>query len=213
MSPEENERSSYYQEIAAAFFRQRGGPFLLSPKDMTTIASWETMGVPLEAAREGIEKAMEYFRTQARERGKVRALAACNSQVLKAFERYRERSVGRHVPAKTRAEKRTLMVAEISRFLKDLPGPISFLREPYERALGLLEAGRPDEEALERLEERIERLMAEKCQAPYKESIRKEFEAEFHLPDGKQAADVFALKLVKNLRMKYKVPYVTFPYY
>ncbi len=213
MSPEEKERSRYYQEIAAAFFRQRGGPFLLSPKDMTTIASWETLGVPLEVAREGIEKAMEYFRTQARERGKVRALAACNSQVLKAFERFRDRGVGRHVPIKTRAEKRAMMVAEIDRFLKDLPGPMFFLREPCERALGLLTAARPDEEALERLEEKIERLMAEKCPAPDKDSIRKEFEAEFMSLKGKEAADVFALKLVKGLRMKYKVPYVTFPYY
>ena len=213
MPPEEKERSRYYQEIAAAFFRQRGGPFMLSPKDMATIASWETMGIPLEAAREGIEKAMEYFRTEARERGKVRALAACNSQVLKAFERFRERSVGRHAPAKTRAEKRMLMVAETSRFLKDLPGPMSFLREPCERALGLLEAARPDEEALERLEEKIEHLMTEKCPGEDKVAARKDFEAEFPLLDGKEAADVFALKLVKNLRVKYKVPYVTFPYY
>jgi hypothetical protein len=213
MSPEEKERSRYYQEIAAAFFRQRGGPFMLSPKDMTTIASWETMGVPLEAAREGIEKAMEYFRTQARERGKVRALAACNSQVVKAFERFRERSVGRHAPAKTRVEKRALMVAEIGRFLKDQPGPMSFLREPCERALGLLEAAQPDEEALERLEEKIEHLIAEKCPAEDKDAAKKDFEAEFSSLKGKEAAEIFALKLVKNLRMKYKVPYVTFPYY
>lgn len=213
MPLEEKERSRYYQEIAAAFFRQRGAPFMLSPKDMATIASWETLGVPLESAREGIEKATEYFRTQAPNRGRVRALSACNSQVLKAFERFRDRSVGRHTPAKTRAEKRALMVAEIGRFVKDLPSPVSFLREPSERALELLEAGRPDEEALERLEERIEHMMTEKCPTQEKETIRKEFEAEFPSLKGRDAADAFAVKLVKSLRTRYKVPYVTFAYY
>jgi len=154
MPPEEKDRSRYYQEIAAAFFKQRGGPFMLSPRDMTTIASWETLGVPLEAAREGIEGAFEYFKSQARDPRKVRALAACNSQVLKAFEGLRDRRVGRQAPVRSRLEKKAAIMSEVGLFLKDLPRPVSFLKEPYERALGLLRQERPDEEALERLEER-----------------------------------------------------------
>jgi hypothetical protein len=213
MSPEEKDRSRYYQEIAAAFFKQRGGPFMLSPRDLTTIASWETLGVPLQAAREGIERAFEYFKTQARDPRKVRALAACNSQVLKAFERLRDRRVGRQVPVRSRLQKKAAIMSEVGGFLKDLPRPVSFLKEPYEHALGLLKQDQPDEQALERLEEQVERLLADQCPAVDRAAVRKDVEAEFPSLGAKEASEILSLKLLKTMRSKYGIPYLTFPYY
>jgi len=213
MPPEEKDRSRYYQEIATAFFKQRGGPFMLSPRDLTTIASWETLGVPLDAAREGIDKAFEYLKTQGRDPRKVRALAACNSQALKAFERFRERQVGRQVPVRSRLEKKAAIMSEVGRFLKDIPRPVSFLKEPYEQALGLLRQDQPDEEALERLEEKVERLLADRCPADNKAAVSKDVAAEFPLLAAKEAAEVQAMMLLKTMRSKYGIPYLTFAYY
>lgn len=213
MSPEEKDRSRYYQEIAAAFFKQRGGPFMLSPRDMTTIAAWETLGVPLEAVREGIDKAFEYLKTQARDPRKVRALAVCNSQVLKAFERLRDRRVGRQAPVRSRLEKKAAIMSEVGRFLKDLPRPVSFLEGPYEHALGLLSQDQPDEEALERLEEKVERLLADQCPAEERAAVRKEVEAGFPSLGAKEASEILSLKLLKTMRTKYRIPYLTFSYY
>jgi hypothetical protein len=213
MSSEEHDRSRYYQEIAAAFFKQRGGPFMLSPRDLTTIAAWETLGVPLEAAREGIDRAFEYFKAQARDPRKVRALAACNSQVLKALERFRDRRVGRKAPLKSRLEKKAAIVSEVGRFLKELPRPVSFLKEPCEQALELLRHDPPDEEALERLEDKVERLLADHGPAEDRAAVRREVEAEFPSLGAKEASEILSMKLLKVLRSKYAIPYLTFPYY
>jgi hypothetical protein len=213
MPPQEKDRSRYYQEIAAAFFKQRGGPFMLSPRDMTTIAAWEKLGVPLEAAREGIDRAFEYLKTRARDPRKVRALAVCSSQVLKAFERFRDRRVGRQAPVRSRLEKKAAIVSEVGRFLKSVPGPVSFLKEPYEQALGLLMPEKPDEEALERLEDRVGRLLTDRCPAEDRDAVRREVEADFPSLAVKEASEIMALKLLKTMRAKYKIPYLTFPYY
>ena len=213
MPLEEKERSRYYQEIAAVFFKQRGGPFLLSPKDLATIAGWEAMGVPLEAAREGIVQAFEHSRTGPSVRRTIRTLAACQSQVLKAFDRFRDRGVGRPVKAKSRDEKRAAMIAEARRFLRFLPEPVSFLKDFYEEALDLLGKGKPDEDALERLEAKVERLLAERGPAQDKADVRRALAEEFPWLGAKEADRVFDLKLIKSLRVKYQIPYITFPFY
>jgi hypothetical protein len=213
MPAEEKERSRYYQEIAAAFFKQRGGPFLLSPWDMATIQAWESMGVPLEAAREGIDKAFEYRRTVAPARGRIRHLAACNSQVLKAFERGRERRVGAEARVATRAEKKARIEAEARRFLGESPGAVSFLKGPFERALAILASDAPDEEALEGLEDEVEKLLVERAPEAERAEARRAIAREFPKLHGRETAEVLALKLVKTLRLKYKIPHLTFPYY
>lgn len=162
MPQEEKERSRYYQEIAAAFFKQRGGPFLLSPKDLATIASWEALNIPLETVCEGIDRAFEYHRTIAPVRRNIRALSACGPQVLKAFERRREREVGRPANVATRREKKVRIADEVGRFLKEVPPSVSFLKEPFERALEILRQEKPDEDVLEWLEARIERTLVER---------------------------------------------------
>ena len=214
MPPEEKERSRYFQEIAAVFFRERGGPFLLSPKDMATIASWESLGVPLEAACEGVVRAFEHNRTGRPDaRRTIRSLAGCQSQVLKAFELFRDRRVGRPVKTKSRDQKRAAMIVEARRFLDLLPGEMVFLKAPFERALGLLEKDQPDEEALERLESEIERLLIAHAPAGDMADIRRTWDEGSPSKGEGAAADAFNIKVLKSLRAKYRIPYITFHYY
>ncbi len=213
MPSEEQDRSRYYQAIAAAFVRRRGGPALLSPNDQAVIARWEALGIPLEAALEGIQNAFNYHGIQAPVRRNIRALAACSPQVLKAFERLRDRNVGRQVKVRPRAEKRKEIAAEARLFLERLPAEAAFLKEPYEEVLGLVSRERPDEEALERVEARIEGLLVKHAPSAEREAVRRAVEEEFPALRGTEEDEVFRLKLIKSLRAAYRVPYVTFPYY
>jgi len=213
MCPDDQEQSRYYQEIAAVFFKQRGGPFLLSPKDLATIAGWEALGVPLDSAREGITRAFEYARTGPYARRTIRTLAACEPQVLKAFDRFRERRVGGASKPKSREEKQAAMAGEARRFLQNVPAAVSFLKAPCEEALAILEAGRPDEDALERLEDGVERLLVERASEADREEARRALAKEFPRLGPKEAERLLGLKLVKSLRAKHKIPYITFPYY
>jgi hypothetical protein len=210
---DDKERSKYYQEIAAAFFKQRGGPFLLSPKDLSTIASWEAMNIPLETVREGIERAFEYYRTMAPVRRNLRSLTACGPQVLKAFERRREREVGRTATVSTHREKKERMAAEVRRFLEDVPPSLTFLKEPFERALGLLSQEKPDEDALEKLEALAERALIEHAPAQDRDEADRAVALEYPILRGAEAAEACRTKLLKSLRDTHRIPYITFPYY
>ncbi len=213
MSPDEKERSEYYQGVAAAFFRQRGGGSVLTSRDLDVIASWESMGIPLEVAREGIDRAFEYHRTIAPVRRNLKTLAACGSQVLKAFERHRDRAVGGQVKVRTRPEKKARIVTEAKRFLDHMPAGVSFLKEAYARALELLKNDKPDEDALERLEDEVERRLEERAAGADREQARRSVAAEFPGLKGDEAVEAARLKLIKNQRDKFKIPYITFPYY
>lgn len=213
MPPEEKDRSRYYQEIAAAFLKRRGGPFLMSSKDLALIASWEAQGIPLDTVLEGIEKAFDYYRNAAPVKRAVRTLAACGPQVLKAFERRRDRAVGGAVKVAPRREKRERIAGEVRRFLAAVPDPVSFLRAPFEEALTLVDREEPDEEALERLEAGVEKLLAENAAAGERDSARRDVAREFPKLAASQAEEAVRLKLLKSLREKYRVPFITFPYY
>ncbi len=213
MSSDEKDRSEYYQGIAAAFFRQRGGGAVLTSRDLDVIASWESMGIPLGVVREGIDRAFEYHRTIAPVRRNLKTLAACGSQVLKAFERHRDRAVGGQVKVRTREEKRARMEAEAKRFVERVPASASFLKEPYGRAIELLKKEKPDEDALERLEEEIERRLEEHAAEGDRELARRSVAAEFPGLKGEEAAEAARLRLIKNQRETFTLPYITFPYY
>jgi hypothetical protein len=50
------QRSRYFQEIARAFFDRRGAPFVLSSRDLVTIAAWEEQGIPLHSGLRKTQK-------------------------------------------------------------------------------------------------------------------------------------------------------------
>jgi hypothetical protein len=181
----------YYRTIADRFIALRGAPFAISPADISLISSWESAGIPLDVVLEGIRDAFSLRPGKAHAPGKVRTLSFCRPAVERAFERYRERSVGGHRPSAETASsrKRKAAWAAVEEFLTRRPPELRDVLPYYEAALAYLSAERPDTEALERLDERIEAALLSVAE-----------------PSGSEAARV------KKLRRILRIPYVS-PFY
>lgn len=209
----DDKKSQYYQTIARHFFKHRGAPFFLSSKELDLIASWENMRIPLGVVLEGMRRSFQDSRLGQKRKGKILSLSFCDFQVLKAFEQYRERKVGKWEIVQEREEKKTRAKAEVERFLKALPSRLVFLRDIYSQAQTLLSKKDFEEEDLERLEDEIEELLSEKATDQEREKVRDEVCKEYEIKNEEDLSSIWKIKLVKFLREKYKIPYVSLFYY
>lgn len=209
----ERERSQYFQAIAHDFLNARGAPFFLSSTDIDLIATWEKMGIPLKVVSEGIQKAFELHGLKPGERRKVHSLAFCKPHIFKAFEQYRERKVGVWEKKNERDEKRARIKKEVQSILNDLPPELEYLKEVFRRAQKILAPRYVEEEALELMEEEIEELLFRHGPPRIKEKVKREILKKYPNTGEKEFHILFKVKLVKYLRDKYKIPYVSFFYY
>lgn len=207
-----DQKSRYFQNVARCFFNQRGAPFFLSSKEIELIAQWEKMGIPFHVIREGINRSFSRFRMTPGRKGKVLSLEFCQHSVMKSFTSYKERKVGKSHKKFTEAEKGKNMNKAVKNFLDHLPPELEYLREVFIRAQRLLEKNERDEESLERIEQEVENLLCERASSGDKERVRKEVLKEYNISDSEEWERVFRIKLLKYLREKHKIPYVS-PYY
>ena len=210
---DEKERSRYYQEIAAAYLKHRGAPFFLSAKDLDLVAKWERSGVPLAIVREGIENAFDVSRPNARPRGKVLSLAYCEVPVARAWERFRDRKVGGTRKTAGARDRRTDIRKEIERFLNNVPPGFEALREPFLAAKAALEKDGAADEDLERLDEKVEDELRAAASAEDAAAAREAVRAEHGTLSRAALEKAAAVLLVKRLRAKAKVPYLSLFYY
>lgn len=182
----------YYRTIADRFIALRGAPFALSPADIGLISVWEAAGIPLETVLEGIEDSFSLRPGRAHAPGKIRTLSFCRAAVERAFERRKERAVGGKRPsAETAAgKKKRVAGAAVEEFLVRRPAELSEILPYFEAARAVLSAERPDAEALERLDEKIEAGLLSAAGGP-----------------GSPAARL------KKMRKLHRVPYVSLFYY
>lgn len=205
--------SKYFQSIALHFFKHRGAPFFLSSKELDYIARWEKMGIPLHVVLEGIERSFEIYRRKPGRKTKIHSLAFCDLQVLKAFEQDRERKVGHKKRIVERHEKRDRAKAEVERFLVKIPQQISYLKEAYFLAQKVLSQSHFDEEELERIEGKIEELLWKNSVDEEKERVKSGVLKDYEFKQEEEFERIFKIKLVKVLRDKYKIPYISLFYY
>jgi len=206
-------RSKYYQSIALHFFRRRGAPFFLSSKELDYIARWEEMEIPLHVVLEGIERSIEIYKRKPGRKAKIQSLAFCDLQVLKAFEQDRERKVGHKKRIVERHEKRDRAKAEVERFLEKIPQQTSYLQEAYSLAQKVLSQSHFDEEKLERIEGKIEELLWKNSLDEEKERVKRRIAKDYKSKEEEEFERIFKIKLVKVLRDKYKIPYISLFYY
>jgi hypothetical protein len=206
-------QSRYFQTIAQEFYKRRGAPFFLSSKDLVLIAKWEKMAIPLQIVLEGMEKSFESRPGRPRTRSKVLTLGYCEAQVMKAFSQHQERRVGRPKKTGPRGEKSEKVVAEVGKFLARVPPELSFLNEVFERALALLSRSEVDEEALEALEDEVEEKLFRLSSEGLKDRFRKIPRSELSPQKQEDAERILRRKLVKHLRDKHKIPYLSLFYY
>lgn len=205
-------KESYYQTIAREFIGRRGAPFYLSPKDVALIEGWEKAGVPLNTVLEGMDKAIENFRKGGRP-AKALTLASCEFQIMKAFGQHAERKAGGTRKTVTRADKKKRLAKEIERFLAAVPAGLETVATKCREALGILAGPGSDEEMLEALDEAVDEALALAASEEDRERVRNDVRGEFA---GRRRLDLKGIertKLVKSLRDKYKVPYLSLFYY
>jgi hypothetical protein len=181
--------------------------------DVDFIASWEKMGIPLRVVLEGIREAYERVRQRPGSKGKVYSLSYCSFHVLRAFEEYKERKTGTQRKMINREKKRKKIQEEVRVFLDTAPAELSFLREPFGRALRLLSRREVDEKRLGILEEEIEELLFNFSSAQERKKVEEQIHREF--PDFRKTQDrsLVQIKLLKRQRERYKIPYLSFYYY
>ncbi len=206
-------QSGYYQAIAGEFLRRRGAPFFLSPKDLAVISGWEEEGVPLDVVLEGIGRAFETGRGPTRVR-RPSTLAQCQSQVRKALAQHVDRGAGsRRKEARSRSEKAARARAEAEACLERLPAADEVLGALLRAAVDLLSTATPDEAALERIDEDVDRALWDRASGDERQAVRGKMHRE---PAGRRGADPEAsarTRLVKAARERGRVPYVALYYY
>lgn len=199
----------YFRTISRAFFARRGAPFFLSARDLSLVGEWESRGIPLAVVLEGLERAFDGGGPGRRPEGKVLSLAFCGPQVERAFARHRDRGTGTAARVAPRAEKRDRAAAEAARFLERIPAGLETLRPVFEAAAAALAAAAPDEEALERFDERVDETLAGR--AP--EADRAAAEREAAKTRARDRTALAAVLLAKTMRTRHRVPYVSLYYY
>ena len=206
-----SERSAYYQEIARRFLRHRGAPFSLSPQDLVLIARWEKMRIPLGVVLDGIDLAFELKRREPL-RLKVRALSFCEARVLKLFGQVQDAMIGREKKGKPPKGGKKDPALIVRSFLNTLPAELEPMREPYLRALHLYDSGGGSEEEWERLEEDVENIIFASAGEEDRNAVEKLAAVEFKTKTRDDLERLFKIRLVKFLRGKYGIPYLS-PFY
>lgn len=208
----ESRRSQYFQEIARTFLSLRGAPFVLSSKDQVTIAGWEARRIPLTVVLEGIRRAIDLYRQRNPHR-KMPALSFCHREVLKAFEAYQERRVGRARIRISPEEKRKRARRAVERCLRSLPLEWSSLSPLLDEALRLLSKPVVSGEDLESLEERLDSLLLQKTTEEERERARRHFSAALSGQPPAVLEEAAARWLIQSLRQKLKIPHLPLYYY
>jgi hypothetical protein len=211
--PLQAQRGRYYQEIAAAFLRLRGAPFVLSSQDMVMISSWEAAGIPLGVAQEGIRRAYESSRRARPGAAKFSALVFCDREVRRAFQEHKDRRIGRTATPVSRARKAAKARAAVEAFLSGGGADVECLRPVYEQALGLLARRRYSEPDLEKLDEESERLILESAGGPDREEVERRVRADFPDCPSAELARISALELVRRVRERHAIPRLSLFYY
>ncbi len=205
-----DDRSRYYRDVTALFLRLRGAPFILSARELHLLAAWEKQGIPLNVVQEGIENAFQAFQKASGPDRRPVSLQACDPYVRGAFGQVKDRRAGGRRLSGGREDKRRAMARAIKDFLEALPIEWAFLRQAFEQALRLIESAGGGEEDLERLETDIEQALASHCPAEEWDRAQKQLGPACAAGKGKALLRRMALK---NIREKYKIPYVSYPYY
>jgi hypothetical protein len=208
-------RDKYFREIAARFIALRGAPFSLSPADINLIFLWESSGVPLSTVLEGIESSFSLRPGRPHVSGKIRTLSFCRMSVERAFERHRDRGVGGNRPPddKKASAKRAAARTAVREFLGRRSADLVELVPEFETAMVLLAADRPEAEALEDLDGRIEAALRALAGAEERLAAERAIRREHPGLRGAAKAAAVGVVLVKSAREKHRIPYVSLFYY
>jgi hypothetical protein len=208
MSHDDKARSAYYQSIARAFLERRGAPLLLAPRDQALIAEWEARRVPLRVVLEAIARAFDGLRARGRPARGV-SLGICARHVDEAFTQYRDRRAGARSAAAPRPDKRARAQEEIGRALGGLSAEDGGIAALLRSALAVLEAARPDEAALERIDAEVEEALWAKATDEDRSAAEAEARRELRGRRATGVEDAVRRIVIRAARSGRRIPYVS----
>jgi hypothetical protein len=176
------------------------------------IERWEKSRIPLDSVLEGMDKAIENFRKGGRS-VKALTLASCEYQVMKAFGQHAERKAGGSRKTVSRDEKKNRLLKEIERFRTSAPSALEGVKYSFARAAAILGLSGTDEEELEKLDESVDEALIRAASEEEKSRVRDDVRGEFAGKKGLDLEGIGRTRLVKAMRDKYKVPYLSLFYY
>ena len=206
------EKEQYFRLISRRFLSIRGAPFFLSSKELDQIENWLQTGIPLRVVLEGIQFAYEDFRKKPVRRSRKLYLVFCNAMVLKSFKQYKDRKVGLTQKVDNEDDKKEKVKKEGQEFLEKMPDEVAYLKAVYLGAVKELSREKFNEDNLEQYEEKIEALLLMNASQEEKDKAEEYARRELKILDAGELGRVINLKIIKLMRDKYKIPYVS-PYY
>lgn len=164
--------------LGKEFKKITGRPFFPSPKDMALLMNWLEKGVPLLAIIEGIKIGWE------KKKRRNPTISSFRKDIERVIISYKESIVGRRGEE---LDKKSLMIEEIKNFLKILPSELEFTKTIFKKAIKTLNSKKREAEKI---------CILEKLEAELEETLINRFSKEGDSPD----------KVLKNLRLNYKIP-------
>ena len=212
MDATDDRRSEYYRTISREFLKRRGAPFDLSPRDLILIADWERRKIPLDVVIDGIKAGFEYLRGKSGKGGRF-SLAFCAGFVDREEQKRRDRKVGRWRPGGQRAGKIRKAQGEVERFLgSDSSGGLA-LSTFFQRGLEALSAPSVDEERLAELDDEVDAALWRQSSVEEREAWRRISLGELGGKAPDSDPDLARRTLVKGLRDRHRIPYMSLFYY
>ncbi len=213
MEISEKDKEQYFRLISRRFLSLRGAPLFLSSKELDQIENWLQIGIPLRIVLEGIQFAYEDFRKKPVCRGRKLYLVFCNAMVLKSFKQYKDRKVGLKQKVDNKDDKKETVKIEAEAFLEKMPDDVAYLKGTYFGAVKELSREKFNENKLELHEEKIEELLLMNAPQEEKDNAEEYARRELKILDARELGRVIDLKIIKSMRDKYKIPYVSLYYY
>lgn len=207
-------REQYYRAISQYVFEQRGAPFFLSSQELNLIADWEKMQIPLRVVLDGLKQAFELRRQRAGRQAKFFSLNQCHRFVLEAHKQHRDRRIGgeRGVLHKELSVKKDKILSEINRFLIHSPDHLDELNKIFTQLRNALSQGNWDEDYIEKTEAQIEEILVNNATSKERKSASDAAVSEYGVMGSEEFDRIVRLRLIKELREKYRIPYVS-PFY
>ncbi len=205
-------QNDYYQTIAREFLRKRGAPFFLSPRDLSLIADWENRRIPLDAVLEGLSLAFDRRKLKPRRDSAV-PLGFCARDVERAWAQSRVRMAGSRRTPGPKTPKRDVARTAVERFLGANPPGWEGLMELYRRGLEVLSSAKPDEHALERLDEEADEILWKRSPAEERDARRRAVREEFKGKNPEDLERISRALVVKSQRERNRIPYFSLFYY
>lgn len=207
-------REEYYRTISQYFLDQRGAPFFLSSQELSVIADWEKMEIPLRVVLSGLKQAAENRRQRPGRKSRFFSLNQCHRFVLESHKQHRERRIGgeRKSSQNELSVKRKTIISEINRFLAQSPHHLSEVNQLLEQLRTDLSQGEWDEAHIEQTEAQIEENLVKRATPGERQQASKAVTSEYGTMKSEEFDQILRIRLIKELRHKYQIPYVS-PFY